>query len=206
MKHIKLSTSYKISDNESMAGGVGRIYNTDGKHEESHNMIVKNGRKMIISSLFNALNNSNAANSSDVKIFFSSNNDVTTPAMDASYNDETKTLTLLDTTNNEYPKDDTGSVIVNLNKYTLSQYNDLDHSVQESGNYIYIDDANCLLHIHAWVRKKNSNDEPNQPANLSIRVGSAGLLVNNTLFSRMTFRPYSINYGDYTCFDYDIYF
>lgn len=199
MKHIKLSTSYKISNNESMAGGTGRIYNTDGKHEESHNMIVKSGRQMIISSMFTAISSSD-----DVKIFFSSNNDVTTPAMTASYNTETKTLTLLDATNNEYPKDDARSVIVNLNKYTLSQYNDLDHSAQESGNYIYIDDANCLLHIHAWVRKQNSNDETNQPANLS--VGSAGLLVNNQLFSRMTFRPYNINYGDDTCFDYDIYF
>ena len=204
MKHIKLSTSYKISDDESMAGGIGRIYNTDGKYEEAHNMIVKNGRKLIISSLFNAFNNSNDANSSDVKIFFSSNNDVTTPAMNASYNTKTKTLTLSDDTNNAYPKDDARSVIVALNKYTFSQYNDLDNSVQESGNYIYIDDANCLLHIHAWVHKQNSNDETNQPANLS--VGSAGLLVNNQLFSRMTFRPYNINYGDDTCFDYDIYF
>ena len=204
MKHIKLSTSYKISDDESMAGGIGRIYNTDGKHEESHNMIVKSGRKMIISSLFNTFNNSNDANSSDVKIFFSSNNDVTTPSMTASYNDETKTLTILDATNNEYPKDDARIVIVTLNKYTLIQYNALDHNAQESGDYIYIDDTNCLLHIHAWVHKQNSNDETNQPANLS--VGSAGLLVNNQLFSRMTFRPYSINYGDDTCFDYDIYF
>lgn len=201
MKHIKLSTSYKISNDESMAGGLGRIYNTDGKHEESHNMIVKSGRQMIISSMFTAISNSD-----DVKIFFSSNNDVTTPAMTASYDSETETLTLLDATNNEYSKDDTRSVIVSLNKYTLSQYNDLDHSVQESGNYIYIDDANCLLHIHAWVHKQNSNDETDQTTDLSIKVGSAGLLVNNQLFSRMTFRPYSINYGDDTCFDYDIYF
>lgn len=201
MKHIKLSTSYKISNDESMAGGVGRIYNTDGKHEESHNMIVKSGRQMIISSMFTVISNSD-----DVKIFFSSNNDVTTPAMTASYDSETETLTILDATNNEYPKDDTRSVIVSLNKYTLSQYNDLDHSVQESGNYIYIDDANCLLHIHAWVHKQNSNNETDQATDLSIKVGSAGLLVNNQLFSRMTFRPYSINYGDDTCFDYDIYF
>ena len=179
-----------------MAGGIGRIYNTDGKHEESHNMIVKSGRNMIISSLFNALNNSN-----DVKIFFSSNNDVTTPAMTASYNTETKTLTLSDATNNEYPKDDARSVIVTLNKYTLSQYNGLDHNAQESGNYIYIDDANCLLHIHAWVAP---NDNAANPAD--IEVGSAGLLVNNQLFSRMTFRSYVINYGDTACFDYDIYF
>lgn len=199
MKHIKISTSYKISNDESMAGGIGRIYNTDGKREESHNMIVKSGRKMIISSMFTAISSSD-----DVKIFFSSNNDVTTPAMTASYNTEAKTLRLLDATNNEYPKDDTGSVIVNLNKYTLNQYNNLDNSAQKSENYIYIDDANCLLHIHAWVHKQNSNGETNQPANLS--VGSAGLLVNNQLFSRMTFRPYSINYGDDTCFDYDIYF
>lgn len=177
-----------------MAGGIGRIYNTDGKHEESHNMIVKSGRNMIISSLFNAFNNSN-----DVKIFFSSNNDVTTPAMTASYNTETKTLTLSDDTNNEYPKDDTRSVIVTLNKYTLNQYNGLDHNAQESGNYIYIDDTNCLLHIHAWVNVDN-------PADTFKEVGSAGLLVDNQLFSRMTFRPYSINYGDDTCFDYDIYF
>ena len=127
MKHIKLSTSYKISDNESMAGGIGRIYNTDGKHEESHNMIISN--------MFTAISNSD-----DVKIFFSSNNDVTTPAMTASYNDETKTLTILDTTNNEYPKDDARSVIVTLNKYTLSQYNGLNHNAKESGNYIYIDE------------------------------------------------------------------
>lgn len=170
MKHIKLSTSYKISDTESMAGGVGRIYNTDGKREESHNMIVKNGRKMIIENMFNAIKTGTP------KLFFSTDNTVTTPETTTVSQDITVTLTA---------KEAKG---------------------EDSENYIFIDKDNCLLHIHAWVHTKNPNDETHQLSDSFIKVGSAGLLVNNNLFSRMTFRPYNINYGDDTCFDYDIYF
>lgn len=170
MKHIKLSTSYKISDDESMAGGIGRIYNTDGKHEESHNMIVKNGRKMIIENMFNAIKTGTP------KLFFSTDNTVTTPETTTVSQDITVTLTA---------KEAKG---------------------EDSENYIFIDKDNCLLHIHAWVHTKNPNDETHQLSDSFIKVGSAGLLVNNNLFSRMTFRPYNINYGDDTCFDYDIYF
>lgn len=174
MKHIKLSTSYKISDNESMAGGVGRIYNTDGKHEESHNMIVKSGRKMIIENMFNAIKTGTP------KLFFSTDNTVTTPEM------ETEKVSQ--------------DIVVELSEH----YDE--PTDKDDGNYIFIDKDNCLLHIHAWVHTKNPNDETHQLSDSFIKVGSAGLLVNNNLFSRMTFRPYSINYGDDTCFDYDIYF
>lgn len=170
MKHIKLSTSYKISDDESMAGGVGRIYNTDGKHEEAHNMIVKSGRQMIMTYMFDAIE------TKEIKLFFSTDNTVTTPETTTVSQDITVTLTA---------------------KRTRGE---------DGENYIFIDKDNCLLHIHAWVHTQNPNDETHQPADSFKRVGSAGLLVNNQLFSRMTFRPYSINYGDDTCFDYDIYF
>lgn len=170
MKHIKLSTSYKISDNESMAGGVGRIYNTDGKYEEAHNMIVKSGRQMIMENMFNAIK------TKEIKLFFSTDNTVTTPEATTVSQDITVTLTAKETEG------------------------------EDSENYIFIDRDNCLLHIHAWVHTKNPNDETHQLSDSFIRVGSAGLLVNNDLFSRMTFRPYNINYGDDTCFDYDIYF
>lgn len=170
MKHIKLSTSYKISDNESMAGGIGRIYNTDGKHEESHNMIVKSGRQMIMENMFNAIK------TKEIKLFFSTDNTVTTPETTTVSQNITVTLTAKETEG------------------------------EDSENYIFIDMANCLLHIHAWVHTKNPNDETHQLSDSFIKVGSAGLLVNNDLFSRMTFRPYNINYGDDTCFDYDIYF
>lgn len=170
MKHIKLSTSYKISDNESMAGGIGRIYNTDGKHEESHNMIVKSGRQMIMKNMFEAIK------TKEIKLFFSTDNTVTTPETTTASQDITVTLTAKETEG------------------------------EDSENYIFIDRDNCLLHIHAWVHTKNPNDETHQLSDSFIKVGSAGLLVNNDLFSRMTFRPYNINYGDDTCFDYDIYF
>lgn len=170
MKHIKLSTSYKISDNESMAGGIGRIYNTDGKHEESHNMIVKSGRQMIMKNMFEAIK------AKEIKLFFSTDNTVTTPETTTASQDITVTLTAKETEG------------------------------EDSENYIFIDRDNCLLHIHAWVHTKNPNDETHQLSDSFIKVGSAGLLVNNDLFSRMTFRPYNINYGDDTCFDYDIYF
>lgn len=170
MKHIKLSTSYKISDNESMAGGIGRIYNTDGKHEESHNMIVKSGRQMIMENMFNAIK------TKEIKLFFSTDNTVTTPETTTVSQNITVTLTAKETEG------------------------------EDSENYIFIDMANCLLHIHAWVHTKNPNDETHQLSDSFIKVGSAGLLVNNDLFSRMTFRPYNINYGDDTYFDYDIYF
>ena len=174
MKHIKLSTSYKISDDESMAGGIGRIYNTNGKHEESHNMIVKSGRKMIIENMFTAIKKGSP------KLFFSTNNTVTTPEMEV------------------------GTVSKDI-EVTLNEYYD-EPTDKDDGNYIFIDRDNCLLHIHAWVHTKNPNDETHQLSDSFKEVGSAGLLVNGELFSRMTFRPYNINYGDDTCFDYDIYF
>ena len=170
MKHIKLSTSYKISDDESMAGGVGRIYNTNGKHEESHNMIVKSGRQMIMENMFNAIKDE------EIKLFFSTDNTVTTPETATVSQDITVTLTAKETNG------------------------------EDTENYIFIDTNNCLLHIHALVRAQNPNDETHQLSDSFIKVGSAGLIVNNTLFSRMTFRPYNINYGDDTYFDYDIYF
>ena len=170
MKHIKLSTSYKISNDESMAGGIGRIYNADGKHEESHNMIVKSGRQMIMTYMFDAIE------TKEIKLFFSTDNTVTTPETTTVSQDITVTLTA---------------------KRTRGE---------DGENYIFIDEDNCLLHIHAWVHTQNPNDETHQPADSFKSVGSAGLLVNNQLFSRMTFRPYNINYGDDTCFDYDIYF
>lgn len=170
MKHIKLSTSYKISNDESMAGGIGRIYNANGKHEESHNMIVKSGRQMIIRNMFDAIK------TKEIKLFFSADNTVTTPETTAVSQDITVTLTA---------GEDKG---------------------EDNENYIFIDEANCLLHIHAWAHVQDPNDEAHGQADLFKEVGSAGLLVDNQLFSRMTFRPYSINYGDDTCFDYDIYF
>ena len=170
MKYIKLSTSYKISNDESMAGGIGRIYNTDGKHEESHNMIVKSGRQMIIRNMFDAIKNK------EITLFFSTDNTVTTPETIAVSQDIAVTLKASETKG------------------------------KDNENYIFIDEANCLLHIHAWAHIQNPNDETHHPADLFKEVGSAGLLVDNQLFSRMTFRPYSINYGDDTCFDYDIYF
>lgn len=172
MKYIKLSTSYKISNDESMAGGIGRIYNTDGKHEESHNMIVKSGRKMIIENMFNAIK------AGTPKLFFSTDNTVTTP--------ETTTVSQ--------------DIVVPLTSY------DTKPTGKDDTDYIFIDIDNCLLHIHAWAHVQNPNDEEHRPADLFKEVGSAGLLVDNKLFSRMTFRPYSIKYGDDTCFDYDIYF
>ena len=158
-----------MSDDESMAGGIGRIYNTDGKHEESHNMIVKSGRKMIIENMFTAIKKGSP------KLFFSTNNTVTTPEMEV------------------------GTVSKDI-EVTLNEYYD-EPTDKDDGNYIFIDKDNCLLHIHAWVAP---NDNAANPAD--IEVGSAGLLVNNQLFSRMTFRSYVINYGDTACFDYDIYF
>lgn len=178
MKHIKLSTSYKISNDESMAGGIGRIYNTDGKHEESHNMIVKSGRQMIIENMFNVIKS--AITNKTLKLFFSTDNTVTTPEM------ETEKVSQ--------------DIVVALNE-CYDEPTDKD-----DGNYIFINRNNCLLHIHAWVHTKNPNDETHQLSDSFIKVGSAGLLVDGELFSRMTFRPYNINYGDDTCFDYDIYF
>lgn len=170
MKHIKLSTSYKINDDESMAGGIGRIYSANGKHEESHNMIVKSGRQMIIRNMFDAIK------TKEIKLFFSADNTVTTPETTVVSQDITVTLTAGEAKG------------------------------KDNENYIFIDETNCLLHIHAWAHVQDPNDETHDQADLFKEVGSAGLLVDNQLFSRMTFRPYSINYGDDTCFDYDIYF
>ena len=153
-----------------MAGGIGRIHSTDGKHEESHNMIVKSGRQMIIRNMFDAIK------TKEIKLFFSTDNTVTTPETTTVSQDIAVILTALEAKG------------------------------KDSENYIFIDETNCLLHIHAWAHVQNPNDGEHHPADLFKKVGSAGLLVDNQLFSRMTFRPYSINYGDDTCFDYDIYF